>query len=64
MAVPAEVVEALDAEPGARARFAQLSYSARRRHVLAVEGAKAEATRQRRVAAVVDTFRAGADRAG
>ncbi|MFQ1001529.1 YdeI/OmpD-associated family protein [Modestobacter sp. SSW1-42] len=62
--VPADLAAALDAEPGARARFDELSPSARRRHVLAVEGAKAEATRQRRVAAVVDAFRAGADRAG
>ena len=62
--VPQDLAAALDAEPGAQARFAELSYSAQRRHVLAVEGAKAAATRQRRVAAVVDTFRAGAGRAG
>jgi antitoxin component of MazEF toxin-antitoxin module len=62
--VPADLAAALDAEPGARDRFGEQSYSAQRRHVLAVEGAKAAATRERRVAAVVDAFRAGADRAG
>jgi hypothetical protein len=51
--VPADLTAALDAEPAARARFDALSYSAQLRHVLAVEGAKAEATRARRVAGVV-----------
>jgi Bacteriocin-protection, YdeI or OmpD-Associated/Domain of unknown function (DUF1905) len=51
--VPADLSAALDAEPAARARFDALSYSHQRRHVLAVEGAKAEATRARRVAAAV-----------
>ena len=62
--VPADLAAALDAEPAARARFTALSYSAQRRHVLAVEGAKAEATRQRRVAAVVATLLAEPGRAG
>lgn len=51
--VPADLAAALDAEPAARGRFDALSYSAQRRHVLAVTGAKAEATRQRRVTGVV-----------
>ncbi|MGK5113113.1 YdeI/OmpD-associated family protein [Geodermatophilus sp. CPCC 205506] len=51
--VPADLAAALDAEPEARRRFDALSYSHQRRHVLAVEGAKAEATRQRRVASAV-----------
>ena len=51
--VPADLAAALDAEPPARARFEALSYSGRRRHVLSVEGARTEATRQRRVASVV-----------
>jgi hypothetical protein len=51
--VPADLTTALDAEPAARVRFDALSYSAQLRHVLAVEGAKAEATRARRVAGVV-----------
>jgi hypothetical protein len=51
--VPADLAAALDAEPEARRRFDALSYSHQRRHVLAIEGAKAEATRQRRVASAV-----------
>jgi hypothetical protein len=51
--VPADLAAALDAEPDARRRFDALSYSHQRRHVLAVEGAKAAATRERRVAAAV-----------
>jgi hypothetical protein len=62
--VPADLAAALDAEPAARARFDGLSYSHQQRHVLAVEGAKAEATRQRRVAAAVATLAEEAGRAG
>ena len=62
--VPADLAAALDAEPAARARFDALSYSNQRRHVLAVEGAKAEATRQRRVASAVATLAEEAGRAG
>jgi len=62
--VPADLAGALDAEPAARRRFDGLSYSAQRRHVLAVEGAKAEATRQRRVASAVATLLEEAGRAG
>ena len=47
--VPPDLAAALDAEPGARAFFDALSYSHRRWHVEAVTGAKAEATRQRRI---------------
>ena len=62
--VPADLAEALDAHPAARRRFDALSYSHQRRHVLAVEGAKAEATRQRRVASAVATLAEEAGRAG
>jgi hypothetical protein len=62
--VPADLAAALDAEPSARRRFDALSYSHQRRHVLAVEGAKAEATRQRRVSAAVATLVEEAGRAG
>ncbi len=62
--VPADLAAALDAEPAARARFQASSFSAQLRHVLAVEGAKAEATRQRRVAAAVATLAEEASRAG
>jgi hypothetical protein len=51
--VPADLAVALDTDPEARRRFDALSYSHQRRHVLAVEGAKAEATRDRRVAGVL-----------
>lgn len=55
LVVPADLAAALDAEPAARAAFDALSYSNRRRHTLAVEGATAAETRARRVAkAVVD----------
>lgn len=49
--VPADLTAALDG--AARRTFDGLSYSNRRRHVLAVEGAKTEETRRRRIAAVV-----------
>jgi bifunctional DNA-binding transcriptional regulator/antitoxin component of YhaV-PrlF toxin-antitoxin module len=62
--VPADLAAALDAEPAARRRFDALSTSAQRRHVLAVEGAKAEATRQRRVSSAVATLLEEAGRAG
>jgi hypothetical protein len=53
VAVPADLAAALAEHAAAGAAFAALSYSAQRRHVLAVEGAKAAETRARRVAAVV-----------
>ena len=56
--VPADLAAALDAAPSAKQRFEALSYSNQRRHVLAVEGAKAAETRQRRVAAVMEALRA------
>ena len=62
--VPADLAAALDAEPVARHRFDGLSYSHQRRLVLAIEGAKAEATRQRRVASTVAGLLEEAGRAG
>ena len=47
--VPADLSDALDAEPRARTAFDALSYSVKRRYVLAVEGAKLPATRRRRI---------------
>lgn len=52
--VPADLAQALAARPEAQRFFDSMSYSNRRRHVLAVEGAKAEATRRRRIEAVVE----------
>jgi hypothetical protein len=51
--VPDDLAAALDAQPGLRERFDALAFSHRKEHVRAVESAKAEATRTRRVAAVV-----------
>jgi hypothetical protein len=58
--VPADLAAALAAVPGARAAFDALSYSNRHRHVLAVEGAKTEATRRRRIDRVVAELTVGA----
>jgi bifunctional DNA-binding transcriptional regulator/antitoxin component of YhaV-PrlF toxin-antitoxin module len=55
--VPDDLAAALDAVPGARARFDALSYTARKEHVRAVEEEKAAATRERRIAKAVDTLR-------
>ena len=57
LAVPAELAEALDREPAARRTFDKLSYSNRKRHVLAVEGAKTEETRQRRLDKIITELR-------
>ncbi len=57
--VPQDLAAALDADPQARAFFDGLSYSNRLRHVLAIEGAKAAETRQRRVVSVVERMHEG-----
>jgi hypothetical protein len=57
--VPADLAEALAKEPEAKAFFEGLSYSNKRRHVLAIEGAKAAETRQRRIDKSVAQFREG-----
>jgi hypothetical protein len=54
--VPADFAEALNHDPSAKRRFDSLSYSHQRAHVLAVEGAKAPETRQRRIAKAVATL--------
>jgi len=50
---PAVLSAALAADPAARAAFDTLSFSNQRRHVLAIDGAKTDATRQRRLDAVL-----------
>jgi len=50
---------ALDAAPAARRRFDAMSYSHQLQHVLAVTEAKTEATRDRRVAAVLASMDEG-----
>jgi len=59
VSVPADFAAALDAEPAARRTFDGLSYSNKSWHVLQVEGAKAEETRQRRIAKSVDILKQG-----
>ena len=55
--VPPDLQRALDADPRARERWERLSYSHRRQHVLAIEEAKAAATRERRVAKALEMLR-------
>jgi hypothetical protein len=55
--VPAELAAALDAEPALRAAFDALSYSARKEHARMVIDAKQDATRERRIAKIVETLR-------
>jgi Bacteriocin-protection, YdeI or OmpD-Associated/Domain of unknown function (DUF1905) len=59
VAVPADLAAALDGSPAARRAFDALSYSQRSGHVQSVEGAKTEATRQRRIAKVVSELAPG-----
>lgn len=51
--VPPDLAAALGADPAVRARFDALSFTNRNEHVRALESAKAEATRQRRLAKIV-----------
>lgn len=55
--VPGDFLAALDADPAARERFDALAYSHRRRHVLAIDEAKAPETRQRRIAKAIEMLR-------
>ncbi|MEX0762027.1 MAG: YdeI/OmpD-associated family protein [Dehalococcoidia bacterium] len=57
--VPVDFSDALDHEPEARRFFNGLSYSHKRRHVLSIEGAKTDETRQRRIARSVEMLRQG-----
>jgi hypothetical protein len=53
VAVPDDLATALSKKRGARAKFDGLSYSARKEYVRQVESAKAQETRQRRIAGIV-----------
>ena len=57
--VPEDFAAALDAEPAARRTFDGLSYSNKSWHVLQIDGAKTEETRQRRIAKSVEALRDG-----
>jgi hypothetical protein len=51
--VPEDLAAALAGKPGAREAFDRLSYSARKEHVRQVNEAKAQETRERRIAGIV-----------
>jgi hypothetical protein len=55
--VPPDFAAALDAEPAARANFDTLSFSHQRAHVDPINAAKAQETRQRRIAKSVAMLR-------
>lgn len=57
--VPPDLAAALDAEPSVRRAFDRLSYSNKSWHVLSIEGAKTDETRQRRIARSVEALREG-----
>ncbi len=57
--VPTDLATALDAEPAARRTFDGLSYSNKSWHVLSIDGAKTDETRQRRIAKSVEALRDG-----
>jgi Bacteriocin-protection, YdeI or OmpD-Associated/Domain of unknown function (DUF1905) len=59
VSIPADFAAALEAEPAARRTFDGLSYSNKSWHVLQVEGAKTDETRQRRIARSVDILKQG-----
>lgn len=55
--VPADLVEALAAAPGAREAFDRVSFSARKEFVRQVESAKAPETRARRIQKFIDALK-------
>lgn len=55
--VPPALAAALDVDPAVRAAFDALSPSARKEHARAVAEAKQEATRERRIAKIVESLR-------
>ncbi|MFE2322586.1 YdeI/OmpD-associated family protein [Streptomyces sp. NPDC059385] len=54
---PADFARALDEDPAARAAYDVLTYSRKREHVRAIEGAKKPETRQRRIEKAITTLR-------
>lgn len=59
--VPAELAAALADDPVATAAWQRLSYSNQRQHALAIDGAKAAETKQRRVAKTIAALHAAAE---
>ena len=62
VAVPADFAAALDSEPAARETFDRISNSHKGWHVLSIEGAKSDETRQRRIAKSIAALREGRPR--
>ena len=62
VSVPGDFATALDAEHEARRTFDSLSYSNKSWHVLQIDGAKSDETRQRRIAKSVAALREGKPR--
>lgn len=54
--IPAGLAEVLDADRALRAAFDALSYSARKEHARTVAEAKQDATRERRIAKIVESL--------
>lgn len=54
--VPPSLADALDADPAVRAAFDALSYSTRKEHARSVADAKQDATRERRVAKIIEAL--------
>ena len=59
VSVPADFAAALAAEPKAKRTFDGLSYSNKSWHVLQIEGAKSDETRQRRIMKSIEALREG-----
>ena len=62
VAVPKDFSAALKKDPKAKKEFDSLSYSHKRRHVLAIEEAKKPETRQRRIDKAIEMLAAGRGR--
>lgn len=54
--VPPELAAALDADPAVRTAFDALSYTVRKEHARTVAEAKQDATRERRIAKIVESL--------
>lgn len=59
VSVPADFAEALARDSNAQRYFDGLSYSHKRRHVMAIEEAKTAETRQRRITKAIEKLREG-----
>ena len=59
VSAPADFAAALAAEPSAKRTFDGLSYSNKSWHVLQIDGAKSDETRQRRIVKSVEALREG-----